>query len=90
MNTTEFGLRENNTGSVPRGIALMFRAMGTWLYGGDPLEPLSFEVPLINRAAVAHLLARGFHMQPFFAFMMSDGPVEQFENYVLFSPPFFV
>ena len=51
---------------------------------------LSFEVPLINRAAVAHLLARGFHMQPFLAFMMSDGPVDQFENYVLFSPPFFV
>ncbi|KQW78152.1 peptidase M16 [Devosia sp. Root413D1] len=56
MNTTEFGLRENNTGSFPRGIALMFRAMGTWLYGGDPLEPLSFEVPL---AAIKARLAAG-------------------------------
>jgi Zn-dependent M16 (insulinase) family peptidase len=46
VNTAEFALRENNTGSFPRGIALMFRAMGTWLYGHDPLTPLSFEAPL--------------------------------------------
>lgn len=56
MNSTEFALRENNTGSFPRGIALMFRSMGTWLYGGDPLEPLSFEVPL---AAIKAKLAAG-------------------------------
>jgi hypothetical protein len=46
LNSAEFALRENNTGSFPRGIALMFRAMGTWLYGGDPLTPLEFEAPL--------------------------------------------
>jgi Zn-dependent M16 (insulinase) family peptidase len=46
MNSAEFALRENNTGSFPRGIALMFRSMGTWLYGGDPLAPLTFETPL--------------------------------------------
>ncbi|MDB5539586.1 MAG: peptidase [Devosia sp.] len=56
MNTAEFALRENNTGSFPRGIALMFRSMGTWLYGGDPLEPLSFEAPL---AAIKARLAAG-------------------------------
>src|SRR5690606_25701098 len=43
LNTVEFQLRENNTGSFPRGIALMFRAMRTWLHGGDPLQPLRFE-----------------------------------------------
>jgi presequence protease len=46
LNSIEFALRENNTGSFPRGIALIFRAMRTWLHGGDPLEPLSFEEPL--------------------------------------------
>jgi len=46
INSAEFALRENNTGSFPRGIALMFRSMGTWLYDGDPLAPLSFEAPL--------------------------------------------
>lgn len=56
MNSGEFALRENNTGSFPRGIALMFRSMGTWLYGGDPLEPLSFEAPL---AAIKAKLAAG-------------------------------
>ena len=56
MNSTEFALRENNTGSFPRGIALMFRSMGSWLYGGDPLLPLSFEAPL---AAIKAKLAAG-------------------------------
>lgn len=56
VNSLEFAMRENNTGSFPRGIALMFRSMRTWLYGGDPLEPLSFEAPL---AALKADLASG-------------------------------
>jgi Zn-dependent M16 (insulinase) family peptidase len=46
LNTVEFRLRENNTGSFPRGIALMIRALSTWLYGGDPLALVAFEGPL--------------------------------------------
>ncbi|MDR3476109.1 MAG: insulinase family protein [Devosia sp.] len=46
LNTLEFQLRENNTGSFPRGIALIFRSMRTWLHGGDPLDPLYFETAL--------------------------------------------
>lgn len=46
VNSMEFALRENNTGSFPRGIALMFRSMRTWLHGGDPMEPLQFEAPM--------------------------------------------
>lgn len=46
INTTEFALRENNTGAYPRGLVLMIRALRTWLHGGDPLEPLAFEKPL--------------------------------------------
>jgi hypothetical protein len=46
LNTIEFRLRENNTGSSPRGLSLMFRALQTWLYDGDPLAPLAFEAPL--------------------------------------------
>jgi hypothetical protein len=42
-NTFEFSLRENNTGSFPRGLSYMFNALGTWLHGGDPLAPLAFE-----------------------------------------------
>uniref|UniRef100_A0A0D6R045 Peptidase M16C associated domain-containing protein n=1 Tax=Araucaria cunninghamii TaxID=56994 RepID=A0A0D6R045_ARACU len=46
MNTIEFSLRENNTGSFPRGLSLMLRSMGKWLYGKNPFEPLKFEKPL--------------------------------------------
>lgn len=56
MNTAEFALRENNTGSFPRGMSLMFRALRPWLHGGDPFEPLSFEDAL---AALKADLAAG-------------------------------
>jgi Zn-dependent M16 (insulinase) family peptidase len=46
VNTLEFAMRENNTGSFPRGISLMLRSLTTWLHGGDPLDPLAFEAPL--------------------------------------------
>jgi presequence protease len=46
INSIEFSLRENNTGRFPRGLSLMFRSMSTWLYEGDPFEPLRFEAPL--------------------------------------------
>ncbi|MCS6761068.1 MAG: insulinase family protein [Candidatus Devosia symbiotica] len=42
-NTFEFSLRENNTGSYPRGMVYMFNALSTWLHGGDPIAPLAFE-----------------------------------------------
>jgi presequence protease len=46
MNTVEFRLRENNTGSLPRGISLMLRSLTTWLHDDDPFKLLSFEAPL--------------------------------------------
>jgi len=56
MNSVEFDLRENNTGSYPRGLALFFEALSTWLYDADPLELLPFEGPLARLKA---RLARG-------------------------------
>ena len=60
MNSFEFALRENNTGSFPRGMALMFRTLRGWLHGGDPFEALTYERPLA--ALKAHLASgkRGF------------------------------
>jgi len=46
LNTIEFNLRENNTGSFPRGLSLMLRSLTTWLYDGDPMVLLAFEKPL--------------------------------------------
>jgi Zn-dependent M16 (insulinase) family peptidase len=56
LNTVEFGLRENNTGSFPRGIAFMLRALRGWLHGRDPLSALAFAAPL---AAVKTRAAAG-------------------------------
>jgi presequence protease len=46
INTTEFVLRENNTGAYPRGLLIMLRALTTWLHGEDPLSLVAFEKPL--------------------------------------------
>ncbi|KAL1831589.1 hypothetical protein ACET3Z_001240 [Daucus carota] len=47
MNTVEFSLRENNTGSFPRGLALMLQSIGKWIYDMDPFEPLKYQKPLM-------------------------------------------
>lgn len=60
VNTIEFRLRENNTGSFPRGILLMLRALSGWLYDRDPFAPLAFEAPL---NAIKERLAAG---EPYF------------------------
>jgi presequence protease len=46
LNTIEFQLRENNTGSYPRGLLLMLRSLTTSLYDRDPIIPLAFDRPL--------------------------------------------
>jgi Zn-dependent M16 (insulinase) family peptidase len=46
MNTTEFNLREANTGAFPRGLAYMFNLHSAWPYGFDPFEALGYEKPL--------------------------------------------
>ncbi|GKV22491.1 hypothetical protein SLEP1_g32359 [Rubroshorea leprosula] len=47
INTIEFSLRENNTGSFPRGLSLMLRSISKWIYDMDPFEPLKYEKPLM-------------------------------------------
>ncbi|MBN2420422.1 MAG: insulinase family protein, partial [Deltaproteobacteria bacterium] len=46
MNSIEFSLRENNTGSYPRGLMIMLRSLNSWLYDDDPLSLIAFEEPL--------------------------------------------
>jgi GNAT superfamily N-acetyltransferase len=53
-------------------------------------ERVGFEVPLVNQAAVDYLLGRGYRLDSFFAFFMSDVPFGRFENYIFTSPPFFI
>jgi Zn-dependent M16 (insulinase) family peptidase len=60
LNRFEFSLRERNTGSFPRGLALMLHALTYWLHGRDPLAPLAFEAPL------ARIKARVAAGEPYF------------------------
>jgi len=46
MNSAEFALRENHTGSFPRGLSTMLRALQLWNYDRDPFEALAWEAPL--------------------------------------------
>ncbi len=46
INSIEFSLRENNTGSYPRGMMIMLRALNSWLYDEDPMARIVFEESL--------------------------------------------
>ena len=46
MNSFEFELRENNSGSCPRGLSIMLHMTETWLYDWDPLALVAYEKPL--------------------------------------------
>ncbi len=59
FNTIEFRLRENNTGSFPRGLVVMLRALTNWLYGRHPLASLRFEEALA-RIKVEGIEGRGY------------------------------
>jgi hypothetical protein len=52
-------------------------------------DEFGVEVPMVNQAAVDHLLARGFRIDSFMALLMNDAPFGKFENYIFTSPPFF-
>jgi GNAT superfamily N-acetyltransferase len=54
------------------------------------MDELSLEVPAPNDVAVRHLLSRGFRIDPFMSFLMSDRPFGQFDRFIGFSPPLFL
>lgn len=48
------------------------------------------ELPMTNRTAIQYLVSRGYQLDSFFAFFLTDHPVGSLENYAFTSPPFFV
>ena len=46
LNSTEFHLRELNTGSRPRGLTIMTEMLKNWIYDRDPLQEVRFEEEL--------------------------------------------
>ena len=43
FNSTEFAIRERNTGGSPAGLEYGLTTLDSWLYGGDPAAPLFYE-----------------------------------------------
>lgn len=48
------------------------------------------ETPLINKKAIQNFLDRKFKIDSFTALFMSNVPFGKFENYLCFSPEFFM
>ena len=47
-NSLEFRMREQDMATFPAGIAYAIAALDTWLYGGDPMDSLSFEADVAS------------------------------------------
>lgn len=61
INSNEFALRENNTGSFPRGLGLMLRAASAWIYDRDPFRALQWSQDLENFKVSCWLLCEHLH-----------------------------
>jgi hypothetical protein len=48
VNTVDFRLREANFGGFPKGIVYNIQALGSWLYGADPLLHLRYEKLIVK------------------------------------------
>ena len=56
LNSIEFDLRENNSGSFPRGLSLMLRSLSSWIYDKDPFQPLQWTDALDHFKVLPSLL----------------------------------
>jgi GNAT superfamily N-acetyltransferase len=54
------------------------------------LERIEIQVPAPNEVAMRHLMGRGYHLDPWINFLMSDRPFGRFDRLVPFSPPLFL
>ncbi len=72
LNTIEFRLRENNTGSFPRGLVVMLQTLSSWLYDLDPISPLEFEEPL--QAIKQHIQNEPYYFESLIQKHLLDNP----------------
>jgi hypothetical protein len=68
--------------------AVLAHAERTAAERGD--APFGLDVPAVNRAAVTYLQARGYRIDPFLTFYLSDEPLDAFDRYICTTPTFFI
>lgn len=56
----------------------------------DGRDSFNVVVPMVNETAVRYLLGRGFRLDPFFSYLMSDTPFGRFACYIETTPTFFL
>ncbi|MCU0499183.1 MAG: insulinase family protein [Anaerolineae bacterium] len=71
VNTIEFKMREQNTGSVPRGLMVMISTLFNWIHEHDPFEALSFER---NLEAIKAKIAQGRYFESLILSYFIDNP----------------
>jgi len=54
------------------------------------LDHVEFQVPGPNETAIRHLLGRGYRLDSWINFLMSDRPFGQFDRFIGFGPPIFL
>jgi GNAT superfamily N-acetyltransferase len=54
------------------------------------LDHVEFQVPGPNETAIHHLLGRGYRLDSWINFLMSDRPFGQFDRFIGFGPPIFL
>ena len=76
-------------GSGPNDSHVMAAETTAMIVEGLGRAPeISFDVALINRAALDHLLGRGYRLQSFPMIFFSDAELGRLDRYVFFSPAF--
>ncbi len=60
------------------------------LSAAEGRDSFSVVVPMVNESAVRYLLGRGFRLDPFFSYLMSDSPFGRFACYIETTPTFFL
>ena len=60
------------------------------LAASEGRDSFTVVVPMINESAVRYLLERGFRLDPFFSYLMSDSPFGRFACYIETKPTFFL
>lgn len=71
VNTIEFKMREQNTGSFPRGLMVMVSTLFNWIHGHDPFEALAFEHSL---QAIKAKIAQGRYFETLILSYFIDNP----------------
>jgi len=84
LNSIEFDLRENNTGSFPRGLSLMLRSMSSWIYDKDPFQPLQWTDSLEHFKVLSSLLFILWYSQLLLPFTSQGLPYQHLNYYPAF------